>query len=485
MKKMSGVCFVLAVFALGVLGAPASRAQSRKAASGSEAGAVAAADETPAPAASPAALDQRIEALEAELTALKAEMAAKKEAEAAPAPTPAAAAPADDAKPAEKVSIASLLGPTSVSGFVDAYYQYDTNHPMNRTVGLAPFDFRDKSISLNMIELILDKAPDPMGGAVGKTGYHVALGYGDAENVINSTDPGNESACNLGTGWACGGLANAIKEAYFSYLAPVGSGLQVDVGKFVTPMGAEVIESKDNWNYSRGLLFGFAIPYYHFGARAKYTFNSKYNLTGFVVNGWNNVVDNNSGKTFGFSFVSNPTKTVSYTINYLAGPETNGSGIYGTDSAGNSINVNDIWRQTWDAVVTYNPTAKWSLMANFDYGRGDRFNNDGLLSDPVYWTGGAAYVKYAIDANDYLAGRYEYYYDPTGFSFGPAGNHVQEGTITYQRTVATHLLTRLEYRYDNSVKPLFFVGAAGTPLAKTQNTIELGLIFLFDSRDAK
>ena len=477
MKKTCGVWFVLSLLAVGVFGTPVSRAQGRKAASGSGADSGILAEETPAPAAaSPAGLDQRIEALEAELTALKLEMAAKKDAEAAPAAISPATAVADDAKPPEKVSIASLLGPTSISGFVDGYYQVDTNHPFPRTnVGLRPFDFRDKSISLNMAEVILDKAPDPMGGAEGKTGYHVSIGFGDAMRAVNGPDPVGSF------------VADYLKEAYFSYLAPVGSGLQIDVGKFVTPMGAEVIESKDNWNYSRGLLFGYAIPYYHFGARAKYTFNAKYNLTGFVVNGWNNIADNNSGKTFGFSFVGNPTKTVSYTINYLAGPEQN-TGFYGT-----ALNSNDVWRQTWDAVVTYNPTAKLSLMANFDYGRGDRFccaDATPPYSAPVYWTGGAAYAKYAIDANDYLAGRYEYYYDPNGWSFqsspgGVAGNHVQEGTITYQRTVASHLLTRLEYRYDNSVKPMFFVGAAGIPLAKSQNTIELGLIFLFDSRDMK
>src|SRR5258708_30516621 len=107
-------------------------------------------------------------------------------------------------------------------------------------------------------------------------------------NRVNGDDPGGL------------GFTQYLKEDYFSYLAPVGSGLQVDVGKFVTPMGAEVIESKDNWNYSRGLLFSYAIPYYHFGVRAKYTFNPKYNVTGFIVNGWNNVVDNNTGKTYGF-----------------------------------------------------------------------------------------------------------------------------------------------------------------------------------------
>jgi len=35
----------------------------------------------------------------------------------------------------------------------------------------------------------------------------------------------------------------------------------MDLGKFVTSAGAEVIEAKDNWNYSRSLLFVNAIPY--------------------------------------------------------------------------------------------------------------------------------------------------------------------------------------------------------------------------------
>jgi len=42
--------------------------------------------------------------------------------------------------------------------------------------------------------------------------------------------------------------------------------------------GCEVIESKDNWNYSRGLLFTWAIRS-TIRRRAKYTFNDKYNVT--------------------------------------------------------------------------------------------------------------------------------------------------------------------------------------------------------------
>ena len=89
-----------------------------------------------------------------------------------------------------------------------------------------------------------------------------------------------------------------IEEGYISYLAPVGKGLQIDFGKFTTPIGAEVIEAKDNWNYSRSLLFALAIPYYHTGLRLTYAPTSKVSVMGLVVNGWNNVVENNSGKTY-------------------------------------------------------------------------------------------------------------------------------------------------------------------------------------------
>ena len=41
-----------------------------------------------------------------------------------------------------------------------------------------------------------------------------------------------------------------------------------------------MIETNQNWNYTRSLLFYYAIPYYHFGVRAKYTFNDKWSITG-------------------------------------------------------------------------------------------------------------------------------------------------------------------------------------------------------------
>src|SRR5467141_963176 len=491
MKKKYGVCFGILAMGLAIVGAPLAWAQNRMEANGAGgARETSTTSASVAPAASsPVDLDRRVEELEKELVALRSEMAARKQAEEAAAATPAPAAaaiPQDKAadKGPEKVTIAGLLGPTSVSGFVETYYNVNFTHPGCNAVGLRAFDFRDKSISLNMVELILDKAPDAAGPA-GRTGYHVALGFGDAMNVVNSSDPGNGN-----TNSRFFAHSQYLKEAYFSYLAPVGKGLQVDVGKFVTPMGAEVIESKDNWNYSRGLLFTYAIPFYHFGARAKYTFNDKYNLTGFVLNGWNNIVDNNSGKTYGFSFIGNPTKTASFIVNYLAGPEE-ATGTFGATSTGPLVNVNKTWRQTVDVVASYNPTSKLSFLANVDYGTGDKFVTDDTTAPPtlspaVWWAGGAGYAKYAIDANDYVAARYEYFEDHNGFMTGLfiPRLHFNEFTATYQRTLSTHLLTRFEYRRDMSQFPVYQLSNFSQQI-KHQDTVAIGLILLFDSRDAK
>src|SRR2546430_3824404 len=282
-------------------------------------------------------LEKQVRDLRSELAALKQDGRVAS----SPAPPPQTAqanlvntTPAVSSPP-PAISIASLLGPTSVSGFVDTYYNYNSNQPSSRTNGFRSFDVASNQFALNLVQLVVDKTPD---AANSRTGYHIALGFGQAINAVNGNDPGGL------------GFDQYLKEAYFSYLAPVGKGLQIDAGKFVTPHGAEVIETKDDWNYSRGLLFSYAIPYFHYGLRAKYSFSDKYSVTGFVVNGWNNIVENNTGKTYGASFGWNPTKKVSFIQNYMAGPE--------------QANDNSNWRQLWDTVITYSPTSKLSFTVN-------------------------------------------------------------------------------------------------------------------------
>ncbi|HEX9119464.1 MAG TPA: porin [Terriglobales bacterium] len=398
-----------------------------------------------------AELMQQFRDLQKEVVGLRAEVAALKQQKTIPAAATENAVPSSQtaAVSTASPSAASLLGGASLSGFVDTYYGYNFNQPKSQTNTLRSFEGPSNQFALNLIELNLDKPPDPTNS---RLGYHLGLGFGQAMNAVNSTDPAGL------------GFAQYLKEAYVSYLAPVGKGLQMDIGKFVTPHGAEVIETKDNFNYSRGLLFGYAIPYYHYGLRAKYSFNDKYSVTGFVVNGWNDIYDNNTGKTYGVTFGWNPTKKISIAQGYMFGPETAGTNAH--------------WRQLSDTVVTYSPTGRLTTSLNFDYGRGDRVTG---IPTPVFWTGIAGYVKYAFNDLYAVATRYEYYNDHDGFTTGTP-QHLNEFTGTFQRIVAHHLITRLEFRRDFSNRPVF---TKGTTPVMGQNTMAAGLVYSFDSRETK
>jgi hypothetical protein len=397
-------------------------------------------------------LQKKIDDLTKQIADIKAQMAA-------PAPAPAAAPAAAAAPapvPAPATTLATLLGPTTLSGFVDVYGGYNANTPFFRAAQLNNFNINTGQFGLNMIELIADKAPD---ATAGRVGYHVSLGFGQAMNAVNSTEVGN----GVGPGGTITNFDQYLKEGYIDYL--VGKKLTVTVGKFVTPAGAEVIESKDNWNYSRGLLFAWAIPYFHFGASAKYAFNSKFALTGYLVNGWNDSIDNNTGKTFGFSAAWTPNAKWSVIENLLTGPE--------------HANYNGSFRTLSDTVISYNPTAKLSLMANYDYGY-DHNVSGGIppitTLGAVKWSGLAGYVKYAPNAKYYLALRGEYFDDNQGFSTGTS-QELNEFTATFQRVLSKALITRLEVRRDNT-DSRFFIKDNGTPVA-SQTTATLGLIYAF------
>jgi hypothetical protein len=366
-------------------------------------------------------------------------------------------------------AVATLLGPVTLSGFVDTYYGYNSNQPIGRTNGLRNFDINSAQFGLNMLELVADKAPDP---AASHVGFHVALGFGQAMNLVNSTEVGSPNAPGspVGTVGVVSNFDQYLKEGYLEFLA--GKKLQINVGKFVTPAGAEVIESKDNWNYSRGLLFAWAIPYFHFGVNAKYTFSPKFAVTGYLTNGWNNSVDNNSGKTGGFSAAWTPNAKWSLIENYLTGPE--------------HTNDNSNFRNLSDTVISYTPNAKLSLMANYDYGSDTIVDTTVLpfaVGPKVHWDGIAGYIKYAPNANWYIATRGEYFQDHDGFSTGTAQN-VGEFTLTLQRILAGKIMSRLEYRYDSSDKGVFPYHNSLTGVGD-QNTVTVGLIYAFSSADAK
>jgi hypothetical protein len=430
-------------------------------------------------------LQKEMAALEQQIAALRAQQDAAPKVEAASFVQTPAAAPADN-----KVNLAGLLGPITLSGTGDVYYGYDYNHPINGIDPATPFTAATNGFGLNLAEFILDKAPDAT-SSDSRFGYHFAAGYGQAARAVNGSDIFGDSSQFY------------IKEAYASYLAPLGKGLTFTVGKFVTPIGNEVIETNGNWNYTRGLLFYNAIPYFHFGASAKYTWNPKASATFYLVNGWNNSgIDHNnfttqsSGLTYGMSLALTPNAKWSVTENYFAGPVQDNEVCNFEVTTTNCTSLND-WKQLSDTVISYTPNAKWAFALNGDYGFGPHAwncttaKNCVTVGKQATWWGVAPYAKYAFNPKSYFAVRYEYYGDPEGYTLlggviNPAdATHLQEFTSTYSYNVTGALQVRAEYRYDYASRQFFQTGSDANSARKEQNTATLGFIYSFSSANAK
>src|SRR5436853_6996613 len=70
------------------------------------------------------------------------------------------------------------------------YCAYKANLPDTRIRSCHSFDALSNQFAWNLVELVVDKTPEVTNS---RTGYHIALGYGQAINAVNGSDPGGLS----------------------------------------------------------------------------------------------------------------------------------------------------------------------------------------------------------------------------------------------------------------------------------------------------
>jgi hypothetical protein len=225
--------------------------------------------------------------------------------------------------------------------------------------------------------------------------------------------------------------------------------------------GAEVIEAKDDMNYSRGLLFNFAIPFTHTGLMASYPFSDKVSASFYLVNGWDNFEDEGKAKTLGLSVGVTPSDKVSLILNLMNGKEITANAAAKTTT-----------RFLADFIATVKPVKNLTLVVNTDYATQ---KDDALDGSDAKWAGIAGYVKYDFSDLFSAAIRGEYFNDDDGVRTGIA-QKVKEITITPEFRLAKNLILRPEYRHDWSNKE-FFDSRHVDGNKKSQDTIALGVMY--------
>jgi hypothetical protein len=344
----------------------------------------------------------------------------------------------------------------SANGLVSASYVGNFNAPPSGTNQFRVFDTRSNTFALDVAELVVQRSVSGPGDA----GFRIDLTFGSLVPKVTAA---------AGLFRDENGVAGSfdLQQAYFSYVAPAGRGLRIDAGKFGTHFGYEVIEGYDGYNdnHSHSFLFGYAQPITHTGLRISYPFSATVSAQVHLVNGWDNAVDNNTGKSIGAQLTLTPSPRLSVLLNYLGGPE----------QASESSNL----RHAFDAVATFKAAPAVSVAANYDYGRESSVplseTAGGGIAD-ASWQGVAGYGRVTISPRAAITFRAEWFDDPQGARTGYVQS-LKEFTLTPEFKPHPHVIVRGDLRRDWSNRDVFEKDD-GT-FGRSQTTLSLNGIFVF------
>ena len=335
---------------------------------------------------------------------------------------------AADAPAAPPPSLPDMLTAAGVDlhGYVDAGYSW-LSGAGTFTSGTPDrvFDTEANSFNLHQAALTADYLPkEGFGGLVNLTA-------GRDARIIQSY---GESTSNFD-----------VTQAYAQY---AHGPLTLIGGKFVTLAGAEVINSTADTNYSRSILFGYAIPFSHTGVRVVYAASSEVSITVGLNNGWDQLQAAQKQKTAEAAVSFTPNSTLSLIVDGYSGVTNIApSGV----SSGFPLGTQGR-RDLIDAVATWNATSKLTLILNADWA--DQVHGvvrtDGSLGTAT-WYGVAGYANYQLEPQWAVSLRAEVFDDKDGYRTGIVGGQTwSEGTVTLRYLPSAHIELRAEGRYDHS-----------------------------------
>jgi hypothetical protein len=410
---------------------------------------------------------------------------------AAGATTTAAAAPAAAASPVAPSTIgehvatvegdlaqtrkdlATNLG-VHIHGLVDADYEKNLNNPgagipvtkgINSKINNYRFTDTDPSgFEIQQGNIHIDRTVE------GGVGFVTDLNFGKTAEILSGA-----------THYSNSSTPPTVEEfdptqVYLTYTAPVGSGINISAGKFVTLLGEEVIKTYNNLNYneSNDYIFTLGIPFTHTGVRANYVFNEKLAATMGLNNGWDDPANVNSGINMEGQVALTPDPAFSVLVNGTFGPDQANHGnskrgvvdpiatwktpITGLQFIGEYLYAHEDGPVAVSPFLTGvnagpNPIALFAPMSK----------GVTVIPHGVDWQAFAGYGVYDLNDKLQLALRGEWFRDSDGVRTG-LRQTLYEGTFTTSYKIADGLTLRGEYRHDESNRKPFYTNHA-TPAA--------------------
>ncbi len=333
----------------------------------------------------------------------------------------------------------SFFDAIDIGFYVDTTYQYVFDRGSTNSLQLRSLYPDNQQFAINAFTISVSKTPTLEGGVMNLLGFRADILIGEQALALSARGFRSD--------------ALAPYQMYLQFLAPVGTGLNVYAGRFVTLAGYEVIEAKDDPNITRSILFGFAIPFTHTGIRTDYS-AGPLTLTAGLNNGWDVVKDLNGDVTIesqlAFSHSGGAITDLWFGV----------TGYFGKEPGEIGFDETNGWRELITAVgtITLNDWLTFIVDADFGWQQDIIFNELGS-EEGVSWWGIAGYIVADVHPAISLALRGEYFDDADGFRTGTAQKMYEltptlsvkpfKGLIAGNRFV-DNFEARAEFRWDHS-----------------------------------
>lgn len=264
-----------------------------------------------------------------------------------------------------------------------------------------------------------------------------------------------------------------IDNLIVNWTPPGVSALSLAFGRFDAPIGFERDDEPLNLIPTGSFNFEMARPVKLTGAVARYAVSPAVVVTGLLANGWNEELDNNSGKTGGLGVLVFPAQGAAVAL----------TGLYGPEEAG----TNGAQRSLLNLTATLQPTSR--VILGLEANTGAQRNAGANLT----WSGAVATAFWRFGRSTGLTVRGEVLDDLDGVVSG-ASQTLRSLTISpwyFYREAQEGVFSNVEHttfrlpafalrpaiRFDTSSHPFFDTAAGG--LSKANMTAVLELVYLF------
>lgn len=317
--------------------------------------------------------------------------------------------------------------PIKLGGFLDTYYAYDFNNPKDheREFTTQPVRHNEFNVNLAYIEAVMNQD---------NTRGRLALQFGHSvtKNTISEPRKGATSGPQD---------AKVFQEAFIG--RRLGSMTWLDFGIFLGNIGAESWISKDNWTYTRALNLDY-VPYYSSGVRLEHRFDNKSVVQFQILNGWQNISENNHGKAIGMQYKNFISQNMTFIYNNFFGDEE-------------VVSTRPRFRAYHNFIFQWIKDDRWQYLAAFDVGHQSQQYNNGIDG----WIATTLTIRRVLNSEQSVAFRMEYYADPHQSNIRTRtsnGFQVSGASLNFDQKLDENFLWRSELRGFYSKDQIYPMG---------------------------